>query len=139
MIVPFGSMNGLPGLHSCTMNKSRFCPIFLWSLFSISSCNFSKSVSSFVLGNEMPYILVNCLFFDSPFQNAAATFVSLNALMYPVLGTCGPSHKSIKSPDLYAVSLSPFFLYSSAISILYGLSPSNFLMSASVHSFLSNG
>ena len=43
---------------------------------------------------------------ESPRQYAPATFISLKAFSLPVLGTCGPRHRSMNSPCRYSESSS---------------------------------
>ena len=49
-------------------------------------------------GNVMPYTRTNCLRFSSPLQYAPAKEVIFTALISPVLGKCGPRHKSVNAP-----------------------------------------
>src|SRR6266850_4935887 len=50
----------------------------------------------------------NCLLCSSPFQYAPAMESSLNALIFAVLGTCGPRQKSMKcGPSVYSLNTSP--------------------------------
>ena len=50
----------------------------------------------------------SCLLCSSPFQYAPAMESSLNALIFPVEGRCGPRQKSMnRGPSVYSVKISP--------------------------------
>ena len=55
------------------------------------------SSSSVWLGNEVAYTRVSIGFFSLPRQYAPATDSNLTRPMLPVLRTCGPRHRSMKS------------------------------------------
>ena len=80
-----------------------------------------QTFSIFLSGKLIPYILCNESFSVSPSQFVAECLVAAKALIRPVLGTCGPRHKSTRSPHRYIVVRVPSGILVDIICSLKGL------------------
>ena len=97
-IVPFGWKNGKPGASSWKLNRSSCSPSTRWSRLFASSIRRRCSFSSFLSKNAVPYTRTSCSRDASARQYEPATLVSFTFSSQPVFGTCGPRHRSTKSP-----------------------------------------
>ena len=58
---------------------------------------------SLTSGKDTPYTRCRVSLSTLPSQYEEEVLVTSNALIAPVLGTCGPRHRSIRGPHRYAV------------------------------------
>ena len=99
------------------IRRERALPILRWSRLAASAKKALYSVNCFLSGKEIPYtrcsesLLASPRKYDAEFcvcadywmksvrRREGRTFVTMNALMRPVWGMWGPTHKSTMGPQ----------------------------------------
>ena len=94
----FGNGKELPGLKPLVAHNIENIDAATLNAFHVGPHPVSGDMIEARPGKFGPYIRCSESFSVSPNQFVAECLVAANALIRPVLGTCGPRHKSTKSP-----------------------------------------